>query len=66
MEQPPFDHTLAQECALAFSESTGLGCTLSDAQGKYSPTMATAVKTAPCAPPWAAIGKAVFAPMCTA
>lgn len=33
MEQELFDQTLAQECALAFSESTGLGCALSDSEG---------------------------------
>jgi len=34
MKQETFDRTLAQECASAFSASTGLGCTLSDAAGK--------------------------------
>lgn len=34
MQEPSFDRTLAQECAKAFSESTGLGCTLSDAKGQ--------------------------------
>lgn len=33
MKPEAFDRTLAQECASAFAESTGLGCTLSDASG---------------------------------
>lgn len=66
MQEPSFDRTLAQECAKAFSESTGLGCTLSDAKGQVFADFAKAVKTAPCARLWAAGGKGVFAPMCTA
>ena len=30
MEYEQFDRRLARECAKAFSQSTGLGCTLSD------------------------------------
>lgn len=33
MVQDTFDHKLAQECARAFSVSTGLGCTVSDTAG---------------------------------
>lgn len=33
-EQERFDRKLAQECARAFSASTGLGCTLSDTRGR--------------------------------
>lgn len=33
MEYEQFDRRLAQECAKAFSRSTGLGCTLSDKSG---------------------------------
>lgn len=34
MEYEQFDKKLARECARAFSRSTGLGCTLSDKDGK--------------------------------
>ena len=34
MKKEAFDHQLADECARAFSASTGLGCTVSDTSGK--------------------------------
>ena len=34
MEYEQFDRRLARECAKAFSQSTGLGCTLSDKTGR--------------------------------
>ncbi|HJA91781.1 MAG TPA: AraC family transcriptional regulator [Candidatus Eisenbergiella merdipullorum] len=34
MKKESFDHRLADECARAFSTSTGLGCTVSDTSGK--------------------------------
>lgn len=34
MESEQFDKKLAAECARAFSQSTGLGCTLSDREGR--------------------------------
>ncbi len=33
MEKQPFDYNLANECARAYSASTGLGCTVSDTSG---------------------------------
>lgn len=33
MREEAFDRKLAEECARAFSLSTGLGCTLSDKEG---------------------------------
>lgn len=34
MEYEQFDRRLARECAKAFSQSTSLGCTLSDKTGR--------------------------------
>ncbi len=49
MDKYKFDHTLACECAKAFSVSTGLGCTVSDISGTILYTHGCSVGTCPLA-----------------
>lgn len=49
MVQDTFDHKLAQECARAFSVSTGLGCTVSDTAGHIFMNMGRDAEAVRCA-----------------